>query len=181
MQSVYSEVYTDFKLSAEKIPQYIVMDFSFPHRTVRWRSVVVNLHRRILCIFSSLVLQQFQCSHPLKTGWLGHFLLNIPMASAWFGQDQSIQVYVMRLSACLLVHWPSMSYLHWWHMSGSEDEGQWPDIISTCKRSTNSYPSTWRSQESRNRCGIRYRKYSIKNAESLNWNTVPKPGHRIQQ
>ena len=43
----------------------------------------------------------------------------------------------------------------WWHESGSEDEGQWPDLLSTCRLSTDAHP-TRRSQESQNRCGLRY-------------------------
>ena len=43
---------------------------------------------------------------------------------------------------------------NWWHDSGSEDEGQWPDVRSTCRVTTDSHPS-WRSRESQNRCGLR--------------------------
>ena len=46
-------------------------------------------------------------------------------------------------------------YHNWWHESGSEDEGQWPDILSTCRPSTDAHP-TCRSQESQFRCGLRY-------------------------
>ena len=77
-------------------------------------------------------------------------------------------------------------YNHWRHESGSEDEGQWPNVLSTCRLSNDSHP-TWR----RHRIGVvfdTHREDSIKNAERSNRGCTTwiqfrnmAPGHQIQQ
>ena len=57
-------------------------------------------------------------------------------------------------------------YNHWWHESRSEDEEQWPAILSTCGRSTDSHP-TWRSHRINVVFDV-HQEDSIKNADMSN-------------